>query len=400
MTTRSERGFTLVELVVSIVIAGIIFPALTGVVIIGLRTLDNTNEKLSGSNDSLLIGSYFTSDVEGASYLATDGTRAHLTPAVTLPSGVNTTALLTFFAVKGGAASVTSPPSGGTAWDTTNPPSLHICGSQSGSLTSSLADEVLLINDDNRNDTLARVGTTVNPTSSITHGVALRPSGSGNIVRRTPSCDSEANSASLVLSKPSGVAQNDVLIAHVTAATSANKVIAPSGWTLVDSLDLSPTFTSLVYVRAAGLTEPSSWAWGFQEGSGTHDAAGGIVGYTNISTGSPVAAHRVAANPCGGEHPVLSIATADRLEASSTAYFFETVGAEHELVRRACTSTGLRSVQVLARQLQATSAATVTCNPVACDPLPASATLTLREPAPRHESRGRSYVLSARTRTG
>jgi hypothetical protein len=294
--------------------------------------------------------------------------------------------------------SVTAPASGGTSWDTTNPPGFQICGSTAGGLTSSGADEFLKVTDDNRYDTLARVATTASATTTISHMVALRPLATGDVIRRAPSCDSEANASSLVLSKPPLAVRGDVIVAHITAATPAANVVAPSGWTEVDRRDLSPTMSSLVYTKSIEAVEPANWTWRF--GTGTHDIAGGIVGYTNISTTSPVATHAVTTNPCGGELPLLSIATADRTAVSTVGYFFETAGEEHQLVRHACTDSGVESKQLLARQLQATSAVTVACNPITCDPLPASAAITLREPPLSYETDGRSYVLSARTRTG
>jgi hypothetical protein len=388
MTRRSERGMTLIEIVAGIVVMGIIFPALTQAVLIGLRTLDNTNERIAGSNDTLLVASYFTSDVEGASALATGGTRAQVTPPVALPSGTTNTALLLFYAARG-ALTIYSPPTAGTVWN-----------SSAGALTSSLADEILPINDDNRDNTLARVATTTAPTSSVTHTVALRTT--GNVTRRGMTSGAVANGAALVLGKPAGLVAGDVMVAQVTAATAFANVTAPSGWALIpgEARDLSPTLSSQVFTKVATATEPLSYTWGFAPGAGDHDIAGGVAAYTNISTSSPVVAHANAANPCGGETPLLSVATADNLAVSSASYFFETHDGENQLVRRTCSGSAVDGVQVLARDLQATSATTIACEPVACDPLPASVSLRLREPPMRHETRGRSYVLSARSRTG
>lgn len=392
---RRDRGMTLIELVVAVAIAGVIFAALTEAMMIGLKTLDSTNKRLNGSNDTFLVASYFTSDVEGASYLATNGTRAHVTPAVALPAAASSLKLVSAYAVSG-TNSVFAPASQATVWNACSASSTCAPASASG-VTSSLADESLTVTDDNRSDTLARVATTTNPTSSISHTIAL--TATGKVTPRPWSSGAVPNGNSLVLSKPSGLSQGDVMVAHITASTSASNVTTPAGWgPPVQQRDLSPTLTSLLYVRTAGASEPGSWAWGFRAGSGTHDIAGGVVAYTNISTASPLTA--TTANPCGGGAPVLAIATSDRFAVSATGYFFETSGLEHQLVRHACTAAGVESRQVLARELQDVTGATASCVPAGCDPVPASATLVLREPPLPHDTSGRSYELSARTRTG
>src|SRR5689334_1254760 len=74
MKTRSERGFTLIELIVAITILTIIGAAITESLIIGLRTTDNTNTRLGASSDAGLLATYFGSDAQSASDVSTSDT--------------------------------------------------------------------------------------------------------------------------------------------------------------------------------------------------------------------------------------------------------------------------------------------------------------------------------------
>jgi prepilin-type N-terminal cleavage/methylation domain-containing protein len=68
---RSENGFTLVELIMSLTLLSVIMGPLTGAVIIGLRTADGTNQKLSDSHDEQLVATYLVKDVQSASTVST-----------------------------------------------------------------------------------------------------------------------------------------------------------------------------------------------------------------------------------------------------------------------------------------------------------------------------------------
>ncbi len=67
-----DGGVTLVELLVVIALMGIVVPALTGAVFLGLRTTDATVASLSDSRNRQILPSLFTRDVQSAGTVDTD----------------------------------------------------------------------------------------------------------------------------------------------------------------------------------------------------------------------------------------------------------------------------------------------------------------------------------------
>jgi prepilin-type N-terminal cleavage/methylation domain-containing protein len=59
-----EEGFTLIELMVAMAIMAIILGSLTAGVIVGLRTGDETTNRLAGSNDAQLVSIWLPADVQ------------------------------------------------------------------------------------------------------------------------------------------------------------------------------------------------------------------------------------------------------------------------------------------------------------------------------------------------
>lgn len=73
---RDESGFTLVELLIAVTVLGIIIVALGAGFSVGLRSLDDTSNRLSGSTDAQQLGVYLLPDVQSASTVVASSTGA------------------------------------------------------------------------------------------------------------------------------------------------------------------------------------------------------------------------------------------------------------------------------------------------------------------------------------
>jgi hypothetical protein len=130
--------------------------------------------------------------------------------------------------------------------------------------------------------------------SSSSSNVTLASNGSGGGTITFGSAASGANSSSgastLVLTKPSGVVNNDVLVAGITVNGGSNTTITPpSGWTIIRRTNNSTNVGSATYyhvVTNSG-SEPASYTWNLS-GSSTLRASGGIVRYTGVDTSNPI----------------------------------------------------------------------------------------------------------------
>ena len=117
--------------------------------------------------------------------------------------------------------------------------------------------------------------------------IAFRAASSATATGITPAFRSAASAtttgATLTITKPSGVAANDVLIASIGLTPSSGTIAPPSGWTLVRRTNnAGPTSNSLaVYRKVAGGSEPASYAWGM---SGSSFTVGGVQAFTGVDT--------------------------------------------------------------------------------------------------------------------
>ena len=124
------------------------------------------------------------------------------------------------------------------------------------------------------------------PTNTPTPTPTPPPPPAGNITFRSATeADNGAGGTSLILRTPAGTSSGDVLVAHITVRTSGVTITAPSGWTRVLRLDSTTSISTAAYVRVASATEPSSYTWTF---NASHEASGGISGYSGVNTTSPV----------------------------------------------------------------------------------------------------------------
>ena len=142
--------------------------------------------------------------------------------------------------------------------------------------------------------------------------IAFRAATSATASGITPAFRAAASATTtgttLTITKPSGTATNDVLVASIAVTPSTATITPPSGWTLVRRMDnAGPTSNSLaVYYKAAGASEPASYAWGL---SGSSFTVGGIQGFTGIDTASPLEVENGQSTASGTTHATPSITT-------------------------------------------------------------------------------------------
>ena len=72
-----DAGLTLVELLAATAITALIAPVLTGALVVGWRTTDDTVERLGPNRDRLLVPSLLTRDVQSAEAVQTSGATCH-----------------------------------------------------------------------------------------------------------------------------------------------------------------------------------------------------------------------------------------------------------------------------------------------------------------------------------
>src|SRR5690606_37295469 len=131
------------------------------------------------------------------------------------------------------------------------------------------------------------------------------------------------DTATLTVSVPSGVVENDVLIAAISVRPASASITPPSGWTLVRRVDQTSGQPSAlaVYRRVAGSSEPSSYDWGF---SGASYAAGGIQAFFNVDTANPIDVENGQATAYSLRHATPSIPTTVANAVLVTAHSFPT----------------------------------------------------------------------------
>ena len=109
-------------------------------------------------------------------------------------------------------------------------------------------------------------------------------SGTGIQVRSSVSGQNAAPASTLVITKPAGLAANDVMVAGVAVRGSVT-VTAPSGWTLIRSDANGSSMKLNSYSRVATSSEPANYTWSF---SSAKAAAGTITAYSGVDTTTPV----------------------------------------------------------------------------------------------------------------
>jgi hypothetical protein len=112
----------------------------------------------------------------------------------------------------------------------------------------------------------------------------------------------------LTIAVPPGTTAGDVLVAQVADRSGTSSgIAAPAGWTLVDRRSGGSSIASAVYWKVATSTEPTTVTFDLRYSSGV-PMAGGIVGYSGVSTATPINAWG-AATGTGGTATLPSVTT-------------------------------------------------------------------------------------------
>jgi fibronectin type 3 domain-containing protein len=104
------------------------------------------------------------------------------------------------------------------------------------------------------------------------------------IVYRSSSTGQANGATSLTVTKPTGVATGDVLLASISVLGQAT-ITPPIGWTLVSTITASTTLREATYIHVVGSSETSSYRWTF---SAAQNASGTIIAYVGVDNTAPV----------------------------------------------------------------------------------------------------------------
>ncbi|KPK38533.1 MAG: hypothetical protein AMJ69_08220, partial [Gammaproteobacteria bacterium SG8_47] len=125
----------------------------------------------------------------------------------------------------------------------------------------------------------------------------------GGAISFVAAASAAATSGNLIISKPTGTAQDDVMIASFSIRSNSATITPPSGWSLVRRINQTSvgTYSSLaVYIKVAGASEPSSYTWTLA--SYTYVAAG-IATFSGVDTASPIDVENGAATSTTTRNP-------------------------------------------------------------------------------------------------
>ena len=115
----------------------------------------------------------------------------------------------------------------------------------------------------------------------------------------------------LTVNKPTGVVQNDVMIASIGFRSKAATITPPAGWTLVrrtNSACCTSDSALAVFRKVAGASEPASYTFDINVESGPlYAAAGGILAFFNVDTTNPIDVENGQATPSSLTHATPSV---------------------------------------------------------------------------------------------
>ncbi len=91
---------------------------------------------------------------------------------------------------------------------------------------------------------------------------------------------------SILITKPSGVVNGDLMVAQIGLLGTTNTITGPSGWTEEETASFHGDRMSL-WVKVAGASEPADYTWSW---TGSSRNLGGIVRITGHDQITPIAA--------------------------------------------------------------------------------------------------------------
>ncbi|MBI3502201.1 MAG: T9SS type A sorting domain-containing protein [Bacteroidetes bacterium] len=99
-----------------------------------------------------------------------------------------------------------------------------------------------------------------------------------------------ASASSVTITKPSGVQQNDFLLAHVSGRVISGFALLPpsNGWTLIRKLNTGSQFGSYCFYKIASASEPSTYTFTDSTGAMLYDKLGVISVWRGVDIISPI----------------------------------------------------------------------------------------------------------------
>ena len=271
----NERGFSLVEVLVTVVIVGIaftVFVAGMGAAMVGSdfhrkqavvqASIRNLAESVKAADyvDCAVPSSYGPTAQSGAT-----GTPSPTAPSVrTLDTGGQ---LLTFFGLAS-SGSFTQPTGMTEHYDDAS-------SGSSSAVTAAMYDQALT----DSGATGPRTASAVPAGDVVAQSVALDSAHTPAGIALVGATHANSTTNSLTLSVPSGAASSSVVLAQVVVRGDSTATITPpAGWTLLMSGSANNTVRSLLFRRISGTTATPRWTL-----STARETAGGVVAYSGTS---------------------------------------------------------------------------------------------------------------------
>jgi alpha-tubulin suppressor-like RCC1 family protein len=128
----------------------------------------------------------------------------------------------------------------------------------------------------------------------VSAAISYRASGTG---------ENAAGATTVVVTKPTGTVQNDVMVAVIGVNQNAATVTltAPSGWNLINANNSTTVLYSATYYKVATASEGSNYTWTINvAGTPTAKKAVGVISsYSGVNTTTPIHVNGSQANASG-----------------------------------------------------------------------------------------------------